>query len=347
MPHPSDPADDVLALPPPRMAQDVLLGHLAAHWGLAGRLSPLTSERDLNHRLSALSGRYTVKLANAAEPLGMTDFQTRALLHVAAADPGLPAPRPVPMQDGGLWLDLPEGRLRVLTWLEGRPMADTPRSPAQARATGAALARLARALAGFRHPEAGHVLLWDIRQVPLLGRLVPGLPDAALRAEAEAFIADFTFRVAPALERMPAQVCHSDFNPHNLLTDPADPAMVTGIIDFGDMVQTARICDVAIAAAYQVDPADPLPGLQALLAGYTATLPLARDEIALLFDLIQARAITTLVIAGWRAARYPGNAAYILRNTRAARTALDALAGLGRERVTRALAEASGTDTAR
>ncbi|MCB6177414.1 phosphotransferase [Rhodobacter sp. Har01] len=331
----------LLSLPPPVLAPEALAAALAAHWGLAGRLSPLTSERDLNHRLSSAQGRFMLKLANPAEPLAMTEFQTRALQHVAARDPDLPVPRLVPTRLGAPWVDLPQGRLRLLTWLDGTPLAAAPRTDAQRRAVGEALARLTAALADFAHPADDHVILWDIKQVPRLAPLLPALADPGLRARADSFVADFEGRLSPVLARLPAQVCHADFNPHNLLVAPDDPDRVTGILDFGDMVRTPRICDLATAASYQIDPDRPLDSLAAFLSGYTARLPLDRTELALLYDLITARMVTTLTIAGWRAARYPENAAYILRNAPSARAGLAAFAEIGRDAATLAFAAAT------
>jgi hydroxylysine kinase len=59
---------------PPVFGQDQVAALLSRHWGLRGRLSPLTSERDLNHRLDAPEGRFVVKIANAAEPHALTRF---------------------------------------------------------------------------------------------------------------------------------------------------------------------------------------------------------------------------------------------------------------------------------
>lgn len=330
----------LLSVPPPVLAPQALAAALSAHWGLAGTLSPLTSERDLNHRVTAPQGQFTVKLANPAEPEAMTDFQTRALLHVAARDPGLPVPRLVPTGTGAPWVDLPEGRLRVMTWLDGTPLHAAPKSDVQRHAVGAALARLTAALADYDHPAADHVLLWDIKQVPRLAPLLPAITDAALRAGAEAFVAAFADTISPQLARLPSQVCHADFNPHNLLVAAEDATAVTGILDFGDMVRTPRVCDLATAASYQIDPARPLDSLCAFLSGYAARLPLDPAEVALLFDLITARMVTTLSIAGWRAARYPENAAYILRNAPSARAGMAAFAGIGRDAATRAFARA-------
>lgn len=332
--------DRLLTVPPPRLDLPDLARALRAHWGLAGDLSPLTSERDLNHRLDSPQGRFVVRLTNPAEPQAMTDFQTRAALHVATRDPGLPVQRLVPLADGRAMLPLPQGALRVFTWLEGVPLHAAPRSEAQARAIGAGLARLTAALADFDHPAADHVLLWDIRQLPALAPLTDHIADPALRDEAAGFIADYAARLAPAVNALPRQVVHADFNPHNLLVSQDKPGILTGILDFGDMVRTPRACDLAVAASYQIDPDAPLRRLSALMAGYGAHLPLTPQESVLMFDLITARMVTTLTISAWRAAIYPDNAPYILRNAPSARAGLAAFRALGRDAVTRAIKDA-------
>jgi hydroxylysine kinase len=337
--------DDVLlTLPPPQIAPATLLAHLATHWGLTGSLSPLTSERDLNHRLDSLEGRFVIRLTNPAEPKAMTDYQSRAHLHVAEKDPALPIQRLRLLTDGTHSLPLPQGRLRVLTWLDGTPLAHAPRSPAQTRSIGTALARLTAALLDYTHPAADHRLLWDIRQFPALRPHIAAIPDPALRAEAEAFTKDFTTRIAPKLNQLPRQTCHADFNPHNLLVDPAHPDTLTGILDFGDMVRTPRICDLAVAASYHLGTPDPLAHLTAILQGYTAHLPLTPQETALLPDLITARMMTTLIISAWRASLYPDNAAYILRNAPSARAGLQAFRAFGPDTLRHTITRACGQE---
>jgi Ser/Thr protein kinase RdoA (MazF antagonist) len=318
-----DLAGSLLSLPPPDLSPETL-GRLAKdHWGVEGWLTRLVSERDLNHRLDTDGASFTLKLANPAEPPGMTDFQTRALLHVAATDTGLPTPRVIPGRDGRHVIPLSEGALRLLSWCPGSPAAHVPLSPALAASIGATLARLTLALAGFDHPGADHVLLWDIRRFALLDPLIPALP-AHLQHEAFTFRDRYTAAVAPALIGLPLQIVHSDFNLHNLLTDPEDPTRISGILDFGDMVRTYRVCDLAVSASYLMNPDDPLSLLVPLVTAYHARLPLLAEEIVLLPDLITARMLTSLTISNWRAHRYPGNADYILRNAASARAGLHA-----------------------
>lgn len=314
---------------PPVFPADQVAAWVTAHWGLSGSLSPLTSERDLNHRLDADQGRFVIKIANLAEPHALTRFQTRALRHAAARDPALPIPRVVPARSGGEDITLATGHLmRVLTWVEGAPLANLPPSHAQALGVARLGGRLAVALQGFADPAADHVLQWDIKHAAALRPLVPHITDRTLRALAIRTLNRFETHVAPALPALRWQVIHGDLNPHNLLGDPADPTRVTGILDFGDMVHTPLICDLAIAAAYCLDPADPAASLAAFTDAWAEECPLTAAERALIPDLVAARMVTTLAITSFRATRYPENAPYILRNFPSAAAGLTALAAV-------------------
>ena len=198
-------------------------------------------------------------------------------------------------------------------------------------------ARLALGLQGFSHPAADYVLQWDLKQAAALQPLLPAIADPALRDLAAATLARYNADIAPALPDLRWQVVHNDLNPHNVLCAPDAPDRIAGVLDFGDMVRTPLICDVAIAAAYQLDPRAPLHSLTTFARAYHAVLPLTATERALLPDLAATRMLTTIAITSARAARYPENAAYILRNFAAARAGLIALAELDRSSVLKEL----------
>jgi hydroxylysine kinase len=61
-------------------------------------------------------------------------------------------------------------------------------------------------------------------------------------------------------------------------------------------------------------------------------LPLEPAELRVLFDLITTRMAMTIVISSWRAAIYPANRNYILRNNAAAWARLQRMATLSRDR---------------
>lgn len=345
MPQPAPPIGTLLSEPPPAFSEAEAEALARAHFGLTGRASCLTSERDQNFRLVTEHGAFVLKIANAAEPRGVTEFQTLALLHLEAAAPGLPVPRVVRTVAGAPWETLPSGNLlRLLTWVGGEPLWRARAGAAQRRAVGLCLGGIARALAGFDHPAADYELLWDIRHAARLRALLPAIPDARTAGLAARVLDRFETDVAPRLPVLPWQVVHNDMNPHNVMVDPAAPERVTGVIDFGDMLRTARICDLGVAGSYQIDPGDPAGALADVAAGYHAANPLLPGELALLPDLVAARMVTTIAIASARAASHPANAPYILRNLPASAAGLEALTDLPPGAAAAALARACGTE---
>jgi Ser/Thr protein kinase RdoA (MazF antagonist) len=330
-------SDDILATRPPEVPQAEVHALLARHYGLAGSLTRLTSERDLNLHLVTGAQGYVVKFANRAEPRAVTDFQTAALLHLEGN--GLPVPRVVRTRSGATAVETAQGLMRVLTYLEGRPMHSAPASSVRRRAMGEMAARISLGLQGFAHAGADHVLQWDIRQASALRPLLAHVPQD-IAALCTATLDRFDAEVAPHLAMCRWQVVHNDLNPHNVLVDAENPDRIAGILDFGDMVRTPLACDLGIAASYQVDPSAALDSLVDFAAAYHRVLPLTPVELALVPDLTAARMLTTICITSWRAARYPENSAYILRNYPSARVGLLALAALSRADLLTALTAA-------
>ncbi|QEI09114.1 phosphotransferase [Pigmentiphaga aceris] len=293
-------------------------------YGLTGTLSPLTGERDANFLLRvddpAGERRFMLKISHPVETPLVADFQTQALLHLAQTDPDLPVQRLVPTLYGApSFTDrAPDGSIRVVrlfTYLAGMPMPQAPRSEAQSKAVARALARLDIALSGMQHPAGSLELPWDIQRADRARGLLVHVADPAQRAVAERAFDDFTKRVKPALAELRRQPIHNDFNIYNLLVDPNAPDQVSGILDFGDMVEAPLINDVAVAASYQLDEkGDVLASLSSFVSAYDRLNRLNTDELNVLFDLIRARLAMVVAISGWRAARHPENADYLMRN---------------------------------
>jgi Ser/Thr protein kinase RdoA (MazF antagonist) len=118
---------------------------------------------------------------------------------------------------------------------------------------------------------------------------------------------------------------------------------VSGIIDFGDLVFSALVNDVAVASAYlcRIDD-DPFADVVEFLAAYTESLPLVDEEIELLPELVLARHLTTVMITHWRSAMYPDNRDYILRSEKRARRMLETIAGHPAEETARRFRRACG-----
>ena len=307
-------------------------------FGLHAAASGLSGERDSNFHLRVGDAEhYVLKVSHPAEDRQVTNFQTEALLHIASVDPSLPVPRVLKTRMGETERLLKRSGedarvVRVLTFLLGEPLHRAPASPLQRRNLGSLLARLDIALRDFSHPASDHELMWDMKHASRLRDLLVHICNPHQRGLAERFLDNFEAHALPAFPYLRAQVIHNDMNPHNVLVCPDDSDRIAGIIDFGDMVHAPLINNLAVAAAYHpTDSGHPLAAMADVIRAYHAELPLQDDEIDLLFDLIATRMVLTVTISGWRAARYPENRDYILRNNRKAWAGLERLSSLPRD----------------
>lgn len=328
---------DPLKTAPPEISDEYAKEVAWRYYGLRGNVSHLTSERDQNFHLRTFDGHeYVLKLANPAESHDVGIFQNLALMHIAEAAPHLPVPRVVKNLDGDHSFVLPVNDrqilVRLLTFLTGEQIYQAPRSAAQRYNIGRMSASLSHALHDFSHPAANHRILWDIQHARHLRKLLQHMTNDRDQNLATRFLDRFERHALPHLLRQRSQVVHNDLNPHNLLVQPDNPDIVAGILDFGDMVYTPLINDVAVTASYLVSTTgNPMEPVVDMLAGYQSVMPLYQDELILLPDLIATRYVMNVAITGWRAARYPENRDYILRNNRAAWMGLQSFETWGRE----------------
>jgi hydroxylysine kinase len=302
---------------------------VAEHWDIAVTARRVPGEKDDNFVLLAPAPRFVLKVVHPSEPAALTDFTTRLITRLQDV-PDVPTEALVPTTAGlrDVPVTAPDGhvrRARMTTFVEGRPLRVVPSTPVLRRELGRSLARLGRALETFPAPAEPRSLLWDLWQAdavrPMLDELA-GLPDRGWVVDC---LERFAVDTRPRLSRLRRQLVHNDLSADNVFV-AGDGTTVAGIIDFGDVLVTQLVNDVAIAMTSQLDAgADPLGRAVDLLCGYHEVTPLRREEIELLYDLVRLRIATRLVISEWRALAHPENRAYILRNTRAAWTQAAAL----------------------
>lgn len=295
----------------PRFDDVEVISLVRRRYGLNVAVASLVSERDQNFHLQTSDGRqYVLKIANSAEDPAMTDFQIKALLHIAdyvdAYGVPITAPRVLMTLAGETQTILETAGcrhvVRVVSYLSGVPIANRIPSARLSRNQGAYLAHLGQALRNFSHPGSDQILLWDVQQALNLRHLLGYLPNDDVRCNVENALNDFEEYVWPNLTSMRRQFIHADFNPDNVLTDSADSDTISGVIDFGDMLVAPLIADLAIGASYARPlQGDPLALVTEMLAGYHGVTPLLPAEINNLFELIKTRLCVSISILYWRA----------------------------------------------
>ena len=292
---------------------DAELARLAArHFGKTGAIFQLPSERDQNARLVAGGEEFVLKIANPEEDPGQIDLQNATMRHLTrVGQPGIP--RVVTTLSGQDCAEIQvEGRpalMRLLTWIDGKPLAEAPRSIAQLSALGRFMGGLTTSLQGFGHPQAFRTdFPWSLDHVIQLRGHAADIADPSRRALVERLFARYQAQVLPRLPYLRASVLHQDANDWNVITDAGDPAAIAGLIDFGDMCYGRTVNELAITLAYALLAAPDLyAATRALVSAFAGAFPLSEDEADLVFDLTRMRLVCSVCISSHQSKLHPEN----------------------------------------
>jgi hydroxylysine kinase len=310
-----------------RMQPDEAASFLRRRYAVEGQARRLDTEKDDTFKIDvAGGGRYILKVSNPCEQLNEIQFQTAMLSHIAMHDYELPIPRTLKGIDDGEIQDVVDAagqrrQMRLLTYLDGTPLDSTGSSSSERMEIGKVLARLRLATATFEHPHDSRCYPWDVQHLLSLRSLLVHVRDESQRTLLTRGLDRFA-TISSHIPLLRTQVLHNDFSRSNIIVSHDSPVFVTGIIDFGDAVRTAIAIDVSTALLNQLptNAADRQAGDlfregRPLLAGYASIADLTQVEMALIPHFVMGRVIARALLTLWRAALFPENRRYILRNT--------------------------------
>lgn len=276
------------------------------YFGIRVSARQLPSERDQNFLLTDRAGeKFVLKIANALEVPEFIEAQNAVLKHLAARVSF--CQRLVPAASGHetvivRGLTGAKHLLRMVQYLPGVPLAEIkPHAAALLRDLGRKLGELDRALADFDHPAVHRDFHWDLangnRVIEKYGGLIE---NANLRHLVSRCHVEFD-------SELRRSVIHGDANDYNVLVDP-DRMTVRGLIDFGDMVYSYTVGNLAIAIAYVVlEKEDPFAAAAQVVEGYTEEFPLLQNELDALWDLVRLRLAMSVCMAAMQRQQQPDN----------------------------------------
>ncbi|MGH7470240.1 MAG: aminotransferase class III-fold pyridoxal phosphate-dependent enzyme [Longimicrobiales bacterium] len=286
-------------------------------FGIDGSTTPLPSERDQNFRLQAANGaRFVLKISQAGEDRALLACQNEVMerLNAAGTRFRFPRIRHSLNQEAIVGVTGPEGDqhwLRLVEFVEGTPLALVrPHPPSLLREIGALLGTVDRVLHDYQNPATIRQLQWDgCTSAAVIAEHLGRLPDAR-RSRVKAVLS-LLARAAPVLDQLRRSVIHNDGNDYNLIVRPPapgaplEPVQLVGLIDFGDLLQSWTLAEVAVAAAYvMLGKSDPMAAAAEVVAGYHAEWPIPEPEFEAIYPLVCSRlALSVTLSAAQRSAR--------------------------------------------
>ncbi|WP_157936814.1 phosphotransferase [Geodermatophilus chilensis] len=222
----------------------------------------------------------------------------------------------------------------VEEWLTGLPLHAAEVDRTLLHEIGTTAARLSAALAAAPPPPPGLTHVWEAsRGQRTILEALPDVPDPATRDLAVAAAEGFAADVAPQLAELPRTVVHQDLHDANLLVGQVDGRpRVTGVLDFGDMLDGLRVAELAVAAGYAARlTGDPLQGLLDVVAGWGREASLSEAEAQVVLPLARTRLAVNATV--WAARSSGTRAAYAAARSARSVPALQALLAADRDAV--------------
>ena len=252
---------------------------------------------NVNYLVNSATGQCIFKTYNPTDELyEMVKAQNETLLFLQKSD-STKYPKPIQFIDGSLVkvlsIDGIKQVCRMLTFIEGEPLGDIRHTKTLMESFGRFLAEIDLKLQHFRSPTiAARQWEWDIQYLTLNESYINDIPNAKDRNTVLYFIQQFKENVLPVAPTLRKQIIHGDANDWNILTRHGE---VSGIIDFGDLVHSFLINELAIAIAYLCfEKENPLEWASFILKSYHNTLPIQEGEIKVLYYLIVARLVQSV-----------------------------------------------------
>ena len=270
----------------------------AEHFGIRARAHALPSERDQNFLLTNDAGeKFVLKIANALESRTFLEAQNSVLKHLERRVSI--CQKLVPATSGEEIVTMKSHFVRMVQYLPGVPLAEIrPHTSGLLHDLGQKLGQVAHALADFDHPAVHRDFHWDLANGNrVVDEFSPLIDDASLRELV------LKCRYEPP-SRLRRSVIHGDANDYNLLVDP-ESMTVTGLIDFGDMVYSYTVGDLAIAIAYVVLDRD--ADVAEIVSGYRSQFELVGDELEAVWPLVRLRLAMSVCLAAHQLKQQPEN----------------------------------------
>ncbi|MFW9797735.1 MAG: aminotransferase class III-fold pyridoxal phosphate-dependent enzyme [Candidatus Thorarchaeota archaeon] len=296
-------------------------------YGLTGEFRELPSERDQNFHLMTESGEeYVLKISATSEKRENLEFQNSAMHHLTDNSTSIISPRVQKTLAGQeiATVEASDGTshfVRMNSYIKGRVLSSiNPHSPELLEEFGRFVGFISRDLADFDHPAAHRDFYWDLKRASTtIENFMEHISNPQKQELVHHFLDLFETLVKPRLGELRTSVIHNDVNDDNVIVNsPHDENRTFGILDFGDMVYSHTINELAIAIAYAIlDKPDPILTAQHIIAGYHSVFPLTEVELEVLFLLTCARLATSVSVSSYQKKLEPDNEYLVISETRA------------------------------
>ncbi|MDD5150045.1 MAG: aminotransferase class III-fold pyridoxal phosphate-dependent enzyme [Flavobacterium sp.] len=290
----------------PTFSREEALAVLEKEWGITEIIKPLDSYLDQNFLVRNSNGeKFVLKIANIETPESWLDLQNKVVEHLYADT----IPKVILTKDGKQMIFVAKHWWRVLNFLEGTMLSTIPfRSKDFLQSMGKFVGSISKQLATFSHEAAERPIQWDLQQsASLLENWVTFVEDEKTKNSIFSIMENWKTKIND-ISKVRKSVIHADLTRYNLLLN-ASGEKIQGIIDFGDVCLSWTIGELAVMVLESAMTGSPTPFADAfeVIQSYHEVFPLTKEEILLLYPLIQLRSATIVGASARQLSMEPDN----------------------------------------
>lgn len=333
-----------------------ITGYLLSHSGSDGAADAVSNDYS----------EFVIKFHNGVETenIGIVDAQIEAINHLSSA--GVSTCKNIPVvknadvdteTKGNKYIafvkliSFMDGKdqeivhaMRCMKYIPGELFERDNNKPLQLYRLGEYLSKMDKSLIGFKHEATKRTHIWDLRNFLAIHKFVESIDDDHIRSLVKESMQLFE-EINEKCKDIRMSVIHNDANDHNIITDSYGISNELSIIDFGDMVHSWLVNEIAIAAAYviiggwagrlsekelgEIESKDYAPSwidnCTELIRGYETGIKLEKNEREIIYTLIQCRIATSVTLGAYSISKDPTNE-YLKLHSKPGRIALRSMA---------------------
>ena len=274
---------------------------LSENFGIDASLESLDGEYDLNFFANASSKKYVLKVMRVGCEPDFINMQCAAIRMLNGKN--LCTPEIIPTVSGADFASVndEEGNLRLVWVIKAKSgvcySKIYPRPIDFIYDLGKKIGGLNKALKEFDHPYLDRDFKWNLMESNWITDYLYLITDNDRKDILIEIIEEYN-SVLHKAKKLPQFAIHNDLNDHNILatSDISEGVKVSGIIDFGDMIRSPHICELAISCAYiALDQENPIKTIADLVGSYHTKNPLTELDLDLLFIFLKMRLAVSVV----------------------------------------------------
>ena len=281
------------------------------YYNIIAQGSLLNGYDEQNFLLTNNNGeKFIMKIANDSHNIHFLDAQVKIINHLSESELSRNFQHLILNTEGEpitkIIVEEINYYIRVLTYLEGTFWIDQSNNNEKLYCNlGSFLGKMDRSLENFSHPAMHRHYTWDISTAADANKKLHHINNHEVRRIVGYFLMQFETEVIPEISSLHHIYAHNDANDYNVLIDQDK---IVGLIDFGDMVYTARINNVAVACTYaMLNTIDPLQAAEKVVQGYHEICKLSEKELGLLYHLIAGRLCISLTQSAFNTSKDSNN----------------------------------------